>query len=165
FLEQLVAEWYESQDYFVRRNVRVGPRPKGGHEGELDIVAFNPALGKLVHIETSMDADPWKERESRFRRKFETGEKYIHSIFKGVSIPEHHEKIAVLGLASRQSHETIGGGKIVLIGDLLHEILTTFKERSWFSKAIPEGYPILRTLQVVIAYKKSLLELFPSGGI
>jgi len=30
FLEQLAAEWYEFRGYFVRRNVRVGPRPKGG---------------------------------------------------------------------------------------------------------------------------------------
>ena len=28
FLEQMVAEWYEFRGYFVRRNVRVGPRPK-----------------------------------------------------------------------------------------------------------------------------------------
>jgi hypothetical protein len=55
FLEQLVAEWYQYQDYFVRTNIRVGRRAKGGHEGELDVVGFNPALGKLVHIETSMD--------------------------------------------------------------------------------------------------------------
>jgi hypothetical protein len=34
-LEQLVAEWYEFQGYFVRRNVRVGRRLKGGHDGEL----------------------------------------------------------------------------------------------------------------------------------
>src|SRR5690349_2182454 len=42
FLEQLVAEWYEFQGYFVRRNVRVGPRAGGGHAGELDVVAFHP---------------------------------------------------------------------------------------------------------------------------
>ncbi len=35
FLEQLVAEWYEHQGYFVRRNVQVGKRTKGGYEGEL----------------------------------------------------------------------------------------------------------------------------------
>ena len=33
FLEELVAEWYEYKGYFVRRNVRVGPRAKGGYEG------------------------------------------------------------------------------------------------------------------------------------
>ena len=40
FLEQLVREWYEYQGYFVRQNVNVGKRAKGGYECELDIVAF-----------------------------------------------------------------------------------------------------------------------------
>ena len=40
FLEQLIAEWYEYRGYFVRRNVLVGRRLKGGYECELDIVAF-----------------------------------------------------------------------------------------------------------------------------
>lgn len=159
FLEQLVAEWYQYQDYFVRTNIRVGRRAKGGYEGELDVVAFNPALGKLVHIETSMDADSWRERETRFRRKFETGEKHIHALFKGLSLPLHHEKIAVFGLGSRQNHETIGGGKVVLLGDLLVEIVAKLKDRTWFSNAVPEGFPILRTLQVVTAYRKTVFGL------
>ena len=48
FLEQLVAEWYEFNGYFVRRNVKVGPRAKGGHDGELDVVAFHPGRKSLV---------------------------------------------------------------------------------------------------------------------
>jgi hypothetical protein len=35
FLEQLVAEWYEYQGYFVRCDVYVGKRPTGGYECEL----------------------------------------------------------------------------------------------------------------------------------
>jgi len=31
-LEQLVAEWLEFKGYFVRRNVKVGKLPRGGHE-------------------------------------------------------------------------------------------------------------------------------------
>jgi len=50
-LEQLVAEWYEYQGYFVRRNVHVGKRSNGGWECELDVVAFNPSEKHLVHIE------------------------------------------------------------------------------------------------------------------
>lgn len=57
YLEQLAAEWYEYQGYFVRRNIRVGLRKQGGYEGELDVVAFHPGRVALVHIETSMDAD------------------------------------------------------------------------------------------------------------
>ncbi len=39
YLEQLVAEWYEYQGYFVRRNIPEAPRPNGGYDSELDIVA------------------------------------------------------------------------------------------------------------------------------
>ena len=41
FLEELVAEWYEFQGYFIRRNIPVGKRPKGGYQSELDIVCFH----------------------------------------------------------------------------------------------------------------------------
>ena len=34
YLERLLAEWYEYKGYFVRRNVMVGKRAKGGHECE-----------------------------------------------------------------------------------------------------------------------------------
>ncbi len=62
-LEQLVAEWYEFQGYFVRKNINVGKRLRGGYECELDIVAFHPKTKKLVQVETSMDADSWDKRE------------------------------------------------------------------------------------------------------
>jgi hypothetical protein len=41
-LEDLVAEWYQFQGFFVRRNIQVGKRLRGGYECELDIVAFQP---------------------------------------------------------------------------------------------------------------------------
>ena len=50
-LEELVAECYQLQGYFVRRNVQVGKRLQGGYECELDVVAFHPGLQKLVHVE------------------------------------------------------------------------------------------------------------------
>ena len=42
-LEQLVAEWLQYNKYFVRVSVQVGPRPRGGFEGELDVVGINLA--------------------------------------------------------------------------------------------------------------------------
>ena len=70
FLEELAAEWYEYKGYFIRRNVLVGKRPAGGHECELDVVGFHPETRHLVHIEASMDAAKWEERERRFQKKF-----------------------------------------------------------------------------------------------
>ena len=69
FLEELAAEWLEYKGYIVKRNERVGRRGAGGHEGELDVVAFNPKTKHLVHVETSSDADSWAERERRFSKR------------------------------------------------------------------------------------------------
>ena len=69
FLEQLVAEWLEYGGYFVRRNVKVGPRTKGGYDGELDIVGFHSGEKRLVHYEPSMDSDPLAETRNAFLKK------------------------------------------------------------------------------------------------
>jgi hypothetical protein len=87
FLEQVVSEWYEFRGYFVRRNVRVGPRTKGGHESELDIVASHPEKKHLVHIEPSSDAASWEARELKYKKKFDAGKKYIPALFAGLDLP------------------------------------------------------------------------------
>jgi hypothetical protein len=99
FLEQLVAEWYKTSGYIVRRNVRVGKLAHGGHEGELDVVAFHPEQKRLVHIEASMDRDTWDRREERFARKFRVGRDHSARIFVGFGPPYEHGPRAALGLA------------------------------------------------------------------
>jgi hypothetical protein len=151
FLEQLVAEWYEFNGYFVRRNVRVGPREQGGHEGELDVVAFHPGKRHLIHIEPSSDADSWAKREERYRRKFESGRKHIPALFAGLDLPADIEQIAVLIFAAR-SRTQIGGGKIVMIDDLMQEIRSVVGARSVLRAAVPEQYQLLRALQFAAHY-------------
>lgn len=147
FLEQLVAEWYEYQGYFIRRNVHVGKREKGGYEGELDIVAFNPNLKRLIHIEPSMDADSWDKREKRFSAKFDAGRKYIPTIFSGFGDLPEIEQIAVFVIASEKSHTSIGGGKFLHIKTLINEIKDDVRNKKVQNAAIPEQFVILRTLQ------------------
>lgn len=106
FLEQLVAEWYEFQGYFVRRNVKVAKRARGGHEGELDIVAFHPVHKKLVHVEPSMDSDSWPQREKRYELKFRLGREHIPKIFAGFEPLPEIESIALLVYASNVKHPT-----------------------------------------------------------
>lgn len=149
YLEELVAEWYEFKGYFVRRNVRVGKRAKGGYEGELDVVAFHPETRHLVHIEPSMDALSWKKREERFRKKFKAGQKYIPGLFRGLDVPGRMDQIALLQFASKRGRSTLGGGRLMLVSELLVEILTELRGRSVASHAVPEDKPILRTLQFV----------------
>lgn len=153
FLEQLVAEWYELRHYFVRRNVKVGKRLKGGYDSELDIVAFNPEIKHLVHLEPSMDAHTWEKREQRFQAKFAAGKQHIPDLFKGFGddLPEI-EHIAVLVFAGKE-RQTVGG-KILLIQDLMQKIRSDLNGRSVNNNAVPEQYVILRSLQFASNYWK-----------
>ncbi len=158
YLEQLVAEWYEYQGYFVRRNVLVGRRQGGGWECELDVVAFHPVERHLVHVEPSMDADPWGRREVRYARKFEAGRKYIPQLFSGIELPDEIEQIALFGLGSKANHSELAGGQVWLISDLLEKIVAVLKTRRVEKQAVPEQFPLLRTLQFVCQHRKTLFE-------
>lgn len=167
FLEQLAAEWYEYQGYFVRRNVRVGKLAAGGYECELDVVAFNPETKHLVHIEPSMDADSWSIREQRFKKKFDAGRRHIPKLFRGFELPSRIEQMAVLGFAGR-TRATVGGGTVVLVADLLREIIQHIHGTSLTYSAIPEQFTILRTLQLVSDYAEDVVPVLmpekPSGA-
>lgn len=165
YLEQLVAEWYEYKGYFIRRNINVGRRERGGYECELDIVGFHPTKNHLVQVEPSVDASSWAEREKRYRKKFEAGRKYIPSLFEGFILPEEIEQIAVFAYATKKNYETLAGGKIVLMTDLLEEIFSELKSRSILSSSIPEQQPILRTLQIVAHYRKNFCQILCDGEI
>jgi hypothetical protein len=164
FLEQLIAEWYEYNHYFVRRNILVGRLPKGGFECELDVVAYNPVKPHLVHIEPSMDADSWAIREKRYKKKFDAGRKYIPEFFEGLQLPNDIEQVAVLVFASKTNHSTLGGGKLVLIDELLNEIFHEFKNKHLASDAIPEHLTIMRSFQFVAEYKQVILKALKDVG-
>jgi hypothetical protein len=160
FLEELVAEWLEYNGYFVKRNERVGQFVKGG-QGELDVVAFNPQKNHLIHVEaeTSTFVDkPRKDMHSRndsekkFKRKFETGEKYIRDLFKGLTVPDVIEKEALFAYGSNKKGGTIGGGQVVLAKNYILNILRELKKPSSLLRIVPEKYPILRVLQMVAYY-------------
>lgn len=154
FLEQLVAEWYEFQGYFVRRNVRVGKRTNGGHEGELDVVAFHPGKGHLVHIEPSMDCDPWEKREERFSRKFKTGRTHIPMLFEGFTLPDNIEQIALLMYGTAKGHPTLGGKRLMMIDEFMADIRQEISSRQIRNAAVPEQFVILRALQFAASYWK-----------
>jgi hypothetical protein len=152
FLEQLVAEWYEFRGYFVRRNVRVGPRAAGGHVAELDVVAFHPANKHLVHIEPSSDANSWDEREKRYAKKFRAGREHIPLLFHGLDVPVEIDQIALFIFGSTRKRTQIGGGRILLIDEFLNEIRSDLSSRPVERAAVPEQYIILRSLQFAAHY-------------
>ena len=154
-LESLIAEWYEYSGYFVRRNVLVGKRAGGGYECELDIVAFHPKERRLVHLEPSLDAHSWDKRELRFLKKFEAGRKYIPSLFEGIDIPATIEQYAILAYATNASKTTLGGGTIRFAGDVVADILSHLKDKRLAKAAVPEQFPLVRTLQYVTEFRNS----------
>lgn len=163
FLEQLTREWYEYQGYFVRQNVKVGPRPRGGYECELDVVAFHPRLQHLVHVEPSMDANSWATREKRYTKKFAAGREYIPQLFDGVELPDNIDQIALLVFASATNHPTLGGGRVMILDEFLAEILKGLAETGVAKSAVPEQLPIVRTLQFVSHYRQTFSDFWDSA--
>lgn len=158
FLEQLVAEWYEYRGYFVRRNVLVGRRTNGGHDGELDVVAFHPKERHLVHIEPSMDTDSWTRREERYAKKFALGRAHIPELFSGLDLPHEAVQLAVLGYGSRlEARRTLGGGKVVLLAEFMEEIRAHLAAKPYQNRAVPEQFGLLRALQLAA-------NLWPQSG-
>jgi hypothetical protein len=151
-LEELVAEWYELQGYFVRRHVQVGKRPQGGYECELDIVPFHPGLQKLVHVEPSLDADKWEKREHRYAKKFAADRRYIPALFEGLTLPSELEQIPLFVFGGGASRTSLAGGRVVFIKEFMRDVLEKIRKRRVNAAAIPEEYPLLRTLQFAAQY-------------
>ncbi len=150
FLEQLTAEWLEYQGYFVRRNIHVGRRTKGGYECELDVVGFHPGLRRLMHVEPSMDSYSWTKRESRYKKKFDAGRQYVPALFAAFKPLPKIEQIALFGYGARGRRQTVGGGQVVLVKDWLKEIETHLKAKPIAKFAVPEQYICLRTIQFML---------------
>lgn len=153
FLEQLVAEWYEYGGYFVRSNVRARKRAKGGFDVELDVLAYDLSNNTLLHVETSGDADSWAERKRRFLTK-----KFILTRGEYEAILGHKvskiRKIAIVGYA-RSAKANLKWGQnieVVVIPDFMKQIAEKLRSQRPAHEAVPEGFPLLRAMQTVLAY-------------
>jgi len=149
-LESLVGEWYEFRGYFVRRNVQVGKRLKGGYDCELDIVAFHPEQRSLIHLEPSLDSDSWVKREVRYKKKFEAGRRHIPGLFPGIPIPKHIEQIALFVYGGGEDRKQVAGGRVLFVRDFMAEVHAGIAHRKVNNAAIPEEFPLLRTLQFAL---------------
>jgi hypothetical protein len=157
-LEQLVAEWLQHNGFYVRVSVPVGPRARGGYEGELDVVGIHLVKQRLIHVECSLDAASRETREQRFAAKFARGRQYIKDAFEGMTLPEKLDQVVVLQFTSGTPRE-IGGARLVTVRELVHEIYDGLKSTSPASGAISSNLPLLRTLQLAAdAMKGSLSE-------
>ena len=116
---------------------------------ELDVVGFHPQSGALVHYEPSIDALSWEKREARYKKKFEAGRKYIFKeLFSWLPKSTRLEQIAVF-ISHPLGRDTIAGGTIVSIDELMAEIRTKVTAcGAMIRNAVPEQYPLLRTIQM-----------------
>ena len=162
YLEQIGTEWHEYQGYFVRRELWVGLESDGSYECELDIVGFHPMRHRLVQIETSLDLLSWQEKEEYFRIKFAAGKKYLHRMF-GVEPQAHLEQIALVA-GDAGVHHTIAGGKLIRLDEMLAEILRHFCTFDIAESAVPEQWPLLRTLQFAAAYRARLAPILTGAA-
>lgn len=146
-LEDLTAEWLEYSGYFVRKSILVGKRPNGGFEGELDVVGFNATTGHLLHVECSLDADPWPKREFRFTQKFERGRRFIPQLFDGLVTETMPDQVALMQFGGGLRKE-LGGGRLVWVSDFVGDIIARLSSKSPAKEAVPSTLPLLRTLQL-----------------
>ena len=148
-LETLVAEYLEWQGFLVKKNTKVGKRQLGGWEMELDVVGYHPKSNKVAHYEPSIDAIGWTKREARYKKKFAAGKKYIFTeIFLWVQPNTPLEQIAIFVDHPKNRH-TIAGGTIVSVDEFMAQVRSKVMECGVMSKnAVPEQYPLLRTLQL-----------------
>ena len=148
-LEDLIAEYYDWRGYLVKRNIKVGRLAHGGWEGELDVVAYHPHSGHLLHAEPSIDAHSWAKREGRFSKKFNAGKKYIFSdVFTWLDPSTPIDQVAIL-VSHPKARGSLAGGSIRSIDELLAEIRGEVSKCGLASRsAIPEQYPLLRTMQL-----------------
>jgi len=150
-LEDLIAEYYDWQGYLIKRNIKVGRLSHGGWEMELDIIAYHPHTNHLVHVEPSIDAHSWAKRELRFKKKFVAGAKYILSdVYTWLDPGTSIEQVAIL-ISHPKDRNELAGGKIRSIDEFLEEVKSEIAKLGAAARnAVPETYPLLRTLQLAL---------------
>lgn len=148
-LENLLYEYLDWQGYLVKRNIKVGRRAKGGWEMELDLVGHHPLTGDLIHLEPSLDAYSWSKRESRYAKKFGACRNYIFTdIFAWLTPSTPLRQFAIFPDHPKDRH-LLAGGELLSVDEVMFEIRESVqREGRMINKAIPEQFPLLRTVQL-----------------
>jgi hypothetical protein len=126
---------------------------------ELDVVAYDPRTGAITHLEPSLDADTWAKREQRFRKKFDAGRKYIlPALFPWLPATTEIRQKAIFPSAGGH-RRTLAGAQVQTVDEVIGEIRHAVACTGVASKAaVPERYPLLRTIQLVACGYYRLVE-------
>jgi hypothetical protein len=163
-LESLAAEWYGYRGYFVRSNVRTGKLAHGGYASELDVLAYSPTNGELVHIETSSDASDWSKRKERMERKFNLRHSTYEKIFN-VEVGKV-KKIAICGFSYESKGLRWGDIEVKSVREFVREIWEYLSGIDLMRQAVPESYPLLRVIHMSAwATKRRRVRCLPNRQI
>ncbi|HWN94466.1 MAG TPA: hypothetical protein VNT99_05505 [Methylomirabilota bacterium] len=161
-LENLIIEYYRWCGCDVRHNQKVGPRERGGWEMELDVIVHDAKNSTLLHLEPSLDAMSWAKREARFTKKFEAGRKYIPTdIFPSVPSSVKLEQIAIL-ISAGPARQRLAGADVWTVDEMVARIRDSVRAKGIAARAaIPEQFPLLRTIQFVTSGYYGVVEAAP----
>ena len=153
FLEQLAGEWFTYKGYFVRTNIKLNKRSKGGWGNELDVLAYSAKASELIHVESTWDANSWAERKERFQKKKFV---YTHAEYErlvGAKIARLR-KVALVGLCQSAKSELDWGESIevMLIPHFIASIAKELATKDPLKDIVPEGFPRLRAMQFALWY-------------
>ena len=148
-LEELVAEWLQKNGWLVSKNVRYGPRRKGGFEGECDVLAFHPQYRKYKHVECSQAALSRAKLAAKFLEQFKKAKKWYPKLMPGSS--GKVERLAVGGWSLEPA--VIGESiQIKTIPQFVADLCRELEPPVPFAKIVPEKFPLLRAIQLAVAY-------------
>lgn len=151
-LEEIVAEWREYTGHFVRRNVRVTKLSHGGYGGELDILAYDPKTKTLEHWEPSSAAKTTAVWQAHYAKKFQAQESTYREV---IPLPIRTvRKIAVFKYTKKRGDavELPPGVEHMTIPSVMRQIRALLLTQDPLKKAIPEGFPLLRGMQLSVWY-------------
>ncbi len=151
FLEELVAEWYEYNGHFVRRNVWYGNGPKGGRKGDMDVLAFNPKRKVFVHVEADGSSDKLSIVLKRLGNKFGTATSHYAQFVRGFKVEKAAVVTAVAAIKKNcKLPKNMNAVTIMTCSELTVKIIKVLKGKNPNNAVIPESWPLLRAIQLAI---------------
>lgn len=148
-LEELVREYYEYQGWFVRTNVRFNKLSHGGYKGEADVLALNPDpnSAELVHVECTEAAFSDSDLKNLADKKFQlTNAQYAQLLGFQVKTVLRVFIVGQSGVSKEGLMPT--GVKHKSLKAFFKEVNDSIS-KDFLQKAVPESFPLLRTMQLV----------------